>query len=153
MPPPQPAILKKLKGRPRDKDVYDKCCDYMSRTKAFLVQDFRLEDLSHAVYMNSTYLSRAINRYYGDFRLWLSEYRINYAKEVFLRNPSLRVIELASLSGFKSVSTFNISFKLFNGISPSIWCKKVKLEVESGARRKELEKWLRPERLSQDEQK
>lgn len=126
------------RGRPRDKEVYDKCCDYMAHSKPFLLQDFRLDDLARGVYMNITYLSRSINRYYGDFRMWVNEHRVNYAKEIFLRNPSLRVAELASLCGFKSLSTFNLSFKLFNGMSPSNWCTKVKLEIESGASRKEL---------------
>lgn len=139
--PPLPA-KRGRHGRPRDRDVYEKCCEYMARSKPFLLQDFRLDDLSHGVYMNVTYLSRAINRYYGDFRVWVNEYRVNYAKEVFIRNPSMRVTELASLCGFKSLSTFNLSFKLFSGVSPSVWCKAVKLEIESGAKKKELARWL-----------
>lgn len=146
--PPLPAKSRR-RGRPRDREIYEKCCEYMVRSKPFLLQEFRLEDLSRGVFMNVTYLSRSINRYYGDFRMWVNEHRVNYAKEIFMRNPSLRVTELASLCGFKSLSTFNLSFKLFNGMSPSIWCKKVKLEIESGASRKELVQKLRSEYPSQ----
>lgn len=135
--PDEVAVRKK----PRDKDVYDLCCKYMYEKKPFLVSAFRLEDLATGVMMNTTYVSRSVNKYYGDFRIWVNEFRVNHAMELFRRNNALRVSELAWMCGFQSVNTFNLNFKAFVGISPSVWCQKIKEENQYKARKRARQKW------------
>ena len=53
-----------------------------------------------------------------------------YAMEAFRENPWLRVAELADISGFHTIVSFNMAFRLVTDESPGEWCKRVRLEQE-----------------------
>ena len=116
-----------------DQDIFDRCCSYMDDKKPYLVSSFSLDDLSNAVYANKMYVSRSINNVYGhNFRHYVNGYRVRYAMDLFRMNKSLRVTELADMSGFNSPGTFSLAFKLMNdGESPAHWCAKVRDESVS----------------------
>ena len=110
-----------------DQYLYDRCCRYMMERRPFLVDDFSLQDLANATFTNRAYLSKTINRYSGrNFRQYVNYYRVMYAMELYRSNMSLRVFELAHLSGFHSETTFNISFKQVMGETPSMWCSRLR---------------------------
>jgi AraC-like DNA-binding protein len=110
-----------------DQYLYDRCCRYMTEFRPFLVKTFTLQDLANAVFTNKYYLSKAINRFSGkNFRQYVNYYRIMYSMDLFRKNMSLRVTEMAELSGFHSTTSFNQSFKVVMGESPSIWCSRVR---------------------------
>lgn len=110
-----------------DQYLYDRCCRYMMERKPFLVPLFSLQDLAGAVYTNKAYLSKTINRYSGkNFRQYVNYYRVMYAMELFRNNMSLRVTDLADLSGFRSQTVFLRSFKQVMGETPSIWCSRIR---------------------------
>ena len=109
--------------------LYDRCCRYMNEKKPYLVESFSIGDLANAVYTNKSYLSRTINRLAGkNFRSFLNEYRISYSKELFMRNMSLKVNDLAELSGFHTITTYTMAFKSIMDESPSTWCRKMRIE-------------------------
>lgn len=117
-----------------DQYLYDRCCRYMTEHRPFLVKSFTLQDLSNAVYTNKYYLSKTINRFSGkNFRQYVNYYRVMYSLDLFRENMSLRVTEMASLSGFHSTTSFNQSFKRVMGESPSHWCSRI--------RKKQLQKY------------
>ena len=110
-----------------DQYLYDRCCRYMTEARPFLVSSFTLQDLANAVYTNKFYLSKTINRFSGkNFRQYVNYYRVMYAMDLFRENKSLRITEMASLSGFHSTTTFNQSFKKVMGESPSFWCARIR---------------------------
>ena len=110
-----------------DQYLYDRCCRYMTEFRPFLVNDFSLQDLANAVYTNKYYLSKTINRFSGkNFRAYVNYYRVMYAMELFRANMSLRINDLAQLSGFRSESSFLNSFKSVMGEPPSIWCARIR---------------------------
>ena len=110
-----------------DQYLYDRCCRYMTEFRPFLVKTFTLQDLANAVFTNKYYLSKTINRFSGkNFRQYVNYYRVMYSMDLFRDNLSLRVTEMAELSGFHSVTSFNQSFKKVMGESPSIWCSRVR---------------------------
>ena len=110
-----------------DQFLYDRCCRYMTERRPFLVESFSLQDLASALFTNKVYLSRTINRYSGkNFRQYLNYYRIMYAMELFRKNMSLKVHELAELSGFRSPTSFFNAFKKVMGESPSDWCERIR---------------------------
>ena len=116
-----------------DQYLYDRCCRYMTEFRPYLVSSFSLQDLANAVYTNKFYLSKTINRFSGkNFRQYVNYYRIMYAMDLFKENKSLRIAEMAELCGFHSTTSFNQSFKLVMGETPSIWCSRV--------RKKQMEK-------------
>jgi len=110
-----------------DQYLYDRCCRYMTEHKPFLVDSFTLQDLANAVYTNKAYLSRTINRYSGrNFRQYVNYYRVMYAMELFRDNMSLKVTQLALLSGFHSSTSFFQSFSRVMGEPPSHWCARLR---------------------------
>ena len=128
-----PAICERKGAISSDQFLYDRCCRYMTEFRPYLVSSFSLQDLANAVYTNKFYLSKTINRFSGkNFRQYVNYYRIMYAMDLFKENKSLRIAEMAELCGFHSTTSFNQSFKLVMGETPSIWCSRV--------RKKQMEK-------------
>ena len=110
-----------------DQYLYDRCCRYMTEFRPFLVNDFSLQDLANAVYTNKYYLSKTINRFSGkNFRQYVNYYRVMYAMDLFRENMSLRIAEMAQLCGFHSTTSFNQSFRMVMGETPSFWCSKIR---------------------------
>lgn len=114
-----------------DQSLYDRCCKYMVERRPFLVENYALQDLARAMYVNKGYLSKAINRFSGkNFRQYVNYYRVMYAIELFRKNMSLRVSELSNLSGFHSETSFLESFKAVMGCPPSHWCARERKKTQ-----------------------
>lgn len=110
-----------------DQLLYDRTCRYMTDKRPFLVPGFTLQDLANAVYTNKYYLSKTINRFSGkNFRQYVNYYRVMYSMELYRANRSLRVTEMASLSGFHSITSYTASFKKVMGETPSDWCARMR---------------------------
>ena len=110
-----------------DQFLYDRCCRYMVERRPYLVSDYQLQDLANALYTNRLYLSKTINRFSGkNFRAYVNYYRVMYAMEIFRANMSLRIVDLAHLSGFRNESSFLNSFKNVMGEPPSFWCARIR---------------------------
>lgn len=77
-----------------------------------------LGDVADNVYVSQWHLSKLINRYTGQsFFDLLGGMRIEHAKTL-LRDPSLRVHEVAEAAGFSDVGHFSKSFKRIVGKTP-----------------------------------
>ena len=110
-----------------DQFLYDRCCRYMVERRPYLVSDYTLQDLANALYTNRLYLSKTINRFSGkNFRAYVNYYRVMYAMELFRANMSLRIIDLAQLSGFRNEYSFLNSFKNVMGEPPSFRCSRIR---------------------------
>lgn len=110
-----------------DRDLYERCCTYMETKRPFLVESLTLGDLANAMFTNTLYLSRTINACSGkNFRRYVNDYRVEYAMMIFRKNTSLKVAQLSMMSGFHTVVTFNMAFKLVKGVAPSVWCQSVR---------------------------
>ena len=110
-----------------DQFLYDRCCRFMVDRKPFLVTDYQLQDLANSLFTNRLYLSKTINRFSGkNFRAYVNYYRVMYSMELFRANMSLRVNDLAHLSGFKNESSYLNSFKSVMGEPPSYWCARIR---------------------------
>lgn len=59
----------------------------------------------------------------ADIRDWITDLRMEYAKQRMLRFPEQNITEIAEVSGFVSPSHFTRIFKGKEGISPSGWRK------------------------------
>jgi len=99
---------------------------HMKEKQPFLNAEFKMDDLAHAVYSNKMYLSRTINMMTEyNFRQYVNSYRIDYAKTLFRKDPSLRVSEVGMMSGFNTAVSFNVAFKLHTGKTPTEWIQEV----------------------------
>ena len=109
------------------KSIFAKCCRFMETKHPFLVDSFSLSDLAAGVFTNKIYVSKAIAKSPEvNFRRFVNHYRVRYAQDLFRENMSLRVVDLAMLSGCKSIQTFCAVFKKFAGETPRTWCNRTR---------------------------
>jgi len=82
-------------------------------------EELSLTKVAKAVNMNANYLSENFKRVTGiNFVEYVARTRFAIAYDL-LRNPRLRISEIAFAAGFQSLSQFNRVFKRFSGKSPS----------------------------------
>ncbi len=99
--------------------------------KEYLRHDVSINDVAKAAYTNRTYLSRYINSMYNcSFKVWITQLRIEEAKELLRENPELSISEVAAQSGFASMESFSHTFSRHEQLSPSRWREKQLLSSE-----------------------
>lgn len=107
------------------RELYERIVDYFEQDKPFLDSKLTINDVVKVVFSNKVYISRAISQFTGrNFCQFVNYYRIAYSVECFRMNPELRITEMAELSGFNSVVSYNMAFHLFMHENPSDWCRK-----------------------------
>lgn len=119
-PSPTPAPV----GRERKKgyEVYLRAVECMETKKPFLDESLDLEQFAKAIFSNKAYVSKNVNLYSGrNFRKFVNGYRIQYAVELMMKDPHLRMEEVSTMSGFHSPVSFNMAFRLFQGKTPTQW--------------------------------
>lgn len=105
--------------------LYKSVVEYMEKNQPFLDENFNLEDFARRLYTNKVYLSRTVNTLSGrNFRQFVNYYRVKYSTELFRQDPRLKVEELAMMSGFHTVVSFNMAFHLFMNETPSEWMRR-----------------------------
>ena len=93
---------------------------HFAKTKAYLEPALSLDDLAAALPMTSRELSQTINRRYQiSFFELVNDYRIKYAQEQLIADPSLPITEIMTASGFSSKSSFYAAFKKATGQTPT----------------------------------
>ena len=108
----------------RMNSMYARINRYMSEKKPYLDPAFDMAEMSRIMYSNKLYLSKTINLMSGrNFRQFVNYHRIQYALELMKQDPRLKVSEVAEMSGFHTVVSFNMAFKLNLGQTPSEWLR------------------------------
>ena len=111
--------------------VYERLERYFDTSRPYLEgRKLTVEEVSKILYTNKAYLAKAIRLYSGlNFCQYVNRHKIDYAVEAFRKNPQMRITELAQMSGFNSVTSFNISFRAFKNMSPGDWCRQCRNEL------------------------
>ena len=99
----------------------------LERIKRFLelkkvyLTDLKLYDIASELSTSSVAVSHAIHEFEScHFTDFINQYRVEEAKRLILdESRSLKIIQIAYLSGFNNKFTFNVAFKKFVGMSPS----------------------------------
>lgn len=92
--------------------------------KGFLSQDISLESLAQELNTNPSYLSRYINKEYGqNFRSWINSLRIAEAQRLIAGNTGLSLAEIGENVGIPSSSTFYRQFAAVTGMTPAEYYK------------------------------
>ena len=109
------------KGAPGTKvdfEIYKSILYNLEIRKVYLDSKLSLEKFSSIVGTNTTYLSNAVNNYFGcNFKQLINRYRIEYAKSLLLENKC-PVSSLFKECGFVSQSVFYVAFHKVVGTSP-----------------------------------
>ena len=118
--PSIPAAGKVLDEHVRLEQLFRRVENYMQREKPFLDDGFTLLGLASELATNKSLVSKAINLNSGkNFCQYANKYRVEYAVAMMKRDKRLRVGEVSIMSGFHSVASFNMAFKLFMNDTPS----------------------------------
>ncbi len=90
--------------------------------KEFLKPDVSIDNVAKATYSNRTYISRYINSEYNcSFRSWITQLRVEEAKELLKNHRELSVKVIAQKVGFASVESFSHIFARYVKSSPTKW--------------------------------
>jgi len=107
--------------------VYTRIQDAMEKQRIFLDDKLTVDDLSEAVGTNKCYVSKAINIYSGkNFRQFVNYYRVLYSVELMKRDKRLTISEIAVMSGFHSVVTYNMAFKVYMNSTPYAYALEIR---------------------------
>ncbi|WP_379138573.1 response regulator [Paenibacillus sp. sgz500958] len=94
-------------------------------------RDLNLEELSHYVGLNHSYLSRLFKEQTGMVLIqYINQYRVNKSLDL-LMNSTMKTYEIAERVGFKSTDNFYIAFKRLIGFPPNEVRKNPELIHES----------------------
>ena len=105
-------------GRNVDFEIFKSILYNLEIRKVYLDSKLSLEKFSSIVGTNTTYLSNAVNNYFGcNFKQLINSYRVARAKEL-LDGEECPVSELFSRCGFASRSVFYTAFGKLAGVSP-----------------------------------
>lgn len=105
--------------------TYERLSTLFREKKPYLDGDLTIGDVAKELYTNKLYISKSINLYTGkNFCQYVNFHRVNYSMELFRTNPHLKVGQLAEMSGFHSVASYNMAFRLFMNESPGEWCRR-----------------------------
>jgi AraC-like DNA-binding protein len=111
-----------------DQQSIDRLVDFMITTRPFLDPDLSLSSLSKAMNLSRTQLSQLINEGVGEnFYDFINKYRIEEVKRL-MADPKVKhynLLGVALEAGFKSKSTFNLTFKRFTGLTPTEYRKNI----------------------------
>ena len=99
----------------------------MTHDTSWCDPEFSLNRLAEIAESNTKYVSQAINEHTGkNFRSFINEYRIREARRRLLDTENfgnVTIQYLAESVGFMSTSAFNMAFKKFTGMTPSLYQK------------------------------
>ena len=86
----------------------------MQEKKTFLKNDLRLEQVTRELGTNRTYLLQALNEEKGmTFKEYINRLRIEYAERLMKSNPSLTKNEIATMSGYNTLSSFYRNYNTY----------------------------------------
>lgn len=104
------------------KEILSKLNSLMNEDKIFLKNDLRMDDIVRLTEVNRTYISVLIGEEYQcTFSELINQKRIEYAKQLALKDPNLSHVQIAEQSGFSHASSFSRTFKQYVGMTFREW--------------------------------
>ena len=106
---------------PRDEQLMQRIIRLMEEQRPYLDSDLKQADVATVLGVRLDEVSRCINSYAFNFSQFINGYRIEYAKQLMLRKPGIKMTQVAIESGFSNETTFYRTFKAIVGMPPSEW--------------------------------
>lgn len=111
-----------LQDPSEEEELMPRIHEIMQSRKPFLNSNLKVSDLAVLLGTNIRYISRCINvcenRQFSDF---VNAYRIEYAKQLMIKHPEMKVGSAGTASGFSSEQSFFRIFKQATGQTPGDW--------------------------------
>lgn len=103
-------------------DLQTRIVALMEKEQLFRKKDLHISDLATRLNTNSTYVSACLS---GQFKMsyprFVNGYRIRYAQERMLQEPSKPLSEIYEEAGFSNENSFFRAFKAETGQTPTEW--------------------------------
>ena len=97
-------------------------CDVMENEKPYLNSELKVADIAELVGTSSRNVSDCIKAARGcSFSQFVNTYRIDYAKQLLVSEPDIKVAAVALQSGFANEMSFFRTFKAHIGMTPKEW--------------------------------
>lgn len=110
--------------------IYARICRHMEVEKPYLKEGLTIDDMCRELYTNKIYLSKVIHACTSyNFSQFMNLYRVRYAMKLYRSEPSLKMTDLAVLSGFGNSVSFNMAFRLFVDMTPGDWARLCRSEM------------------------
>ena len=114
----------------KNDELRERLIKYFENGKPFLKPDLTVNEVARELYSNKTYISRIINDTFNlNFSQFVNKFRVEEAKRLYMENTAMNINKLCYSSGFGSIATFTISFRLFTGLPPAEWCREYRKKV------------------------
>ena len=124
----KPPSLHNLDQRKKDEITI---INTLENDKIYLQDDLSLSLFADSVNLNPSYVSEIINQKFNcSFKKLMNQYRLEEAKNHLRKNrdSSIKLIDIAFMSGFNNKVSFYRAFKEFEGMSPSEFLENTKKE-------------------------
>ncbi|MBQ8095915.1 MAG: helix-turn-helix domain-containing protein [Prevotella sp.] len=103
-------------------ELMSRISQLMEHEQLFLDSDLKLTDLATRLNTNRNVVSACINTQLGcSFSQFISNYRVEHAKQLLRQHPDIKMAEVWMQSGFTTESSFFRAFKATTGKTPSEW--------------------------------
>ena len=97
-------------------------CDLMENEKPYLNSELKVADVAEMAGTNSRNVSDCIKAARGcSFSQFVNAYRIDYAKQLLVSEPDIKVVAVALQSGFANEMSFFRTFKAITSMTPKEW--------------------------------
>lgn len=96
--------------------------------KNWLKPDLNMNDVARQLNTNTAYLSKVINEHLDtNFTAYINEFRVKEARRMLAdKNCAHLSIEgISKMVGFNSKSAFNVAFRKFTGLTPSMFQQQI----------------------------
>lgn len=104
--------------------LFDRTVAYMEEKKPYANSALPETELAKIMGVSTRDMSRAISLFSKDnYSVFVKKYRVEYATNLMIRDPFLKVTEVGRLSGFQSEGAFTDSFKDIVGTTPSAFMR------------------------------
>ena len=105
-----------------DKALMERISRLMEEEKPYLQPRLRVSDIAAALGTNSRYVSDCIKAETGcSFSQYINSCRLEHAKQLLVRQPSMKISSVAVDSGFSNDKALTRTFKELTGMTPSEW--------------------------------
>lgn len=105
-----------------DAHLWQRICQLMEEDRPYLDSNFRVTDVARKLGVNRSTLSACINAQAGcTFNQYINRYRVEYAKDLMLKQPDIKMVTICTESGFNNETSFFRAFKAHTGKTPREW--------------------------------
>ncbi|MPT30259.1 MAG: AraC family transcriptional regulator [Chryseobacterium sp.] len=111
--------------------LFEKIENEVITNKHYINPQFNISMLSTTLKISNNYISKSIRiQGYSNFNTYVNSHRISYVKELIAKSDleKITLMYIYTEAGFINQSTFNKTFKQFEGMTPSEFINKQNIE-------------------------